>query len=461
MKKYLIIGLSIISSLFFVSNVKAETYTFNAFDYGIYSTRSNGQKNLKVGSYKAAKELGINENIETILELLYQEYTTNYITDYPYYYMDVVVDLGVIGANEEFDLDSSLQSYNVDVNMYVFKENSCSPMTKFYTGTNDDGYFMSIVPNASSTCKYNREYVILYSYYRKSSNVYTKPSVIQSGGASNLLFYYSNYYSLSYFISNFEVYNTTENIIKVTGNREFTINPGDLITPMYSSYEDFISGGDEEKLTEVDLNSYPYIILSLKDYSKTEEFSAINYVKGQYCLTSVYNYGSTEKKDIIEGSKNKRCSLYYDNYTPIRTYILNSDLKNNAIYYLKAYDTTKENKVKIDTSIFNIHYISEEEKDNPIITINGKKYTPKSYDDLTDTATKSEDENYADGASEEFSITDIFSAPLEFFKKIINAISEFNGLIKELFSFLPDEFLVFLLAAFALLVVVAIVKILL
>ena len=46
-----------------------------------------------------------------------------------------------------------------------------------------------------------------------------------------------------------------------------------------------------------------------------------------------------------------------------------------------------------------------------------KKHTPKSYDELTDTATKSEDENYADGASEEFSITDIFSAPLEFFKK--------------------------------------------
>ena len=28
--------------------------------------------------------------------------------------------------------------------------------------------------------------------------------------------------------------------------------------------------------------------------------------------------------------------------------------------------------------IFNIHYITEEDKDNPLITINDKKYTPKS-----------------------------------------------------------------------------------
>ena len=264
------------------------------------------------------------------------------------------------------------------------------------------------------------------------------------------LFYYSSNYNQPFGLDDTYVVKNGDEIL-------FTLNKQDYIP----TYKDKFIDRTDLNYVEVDLNTYPYIILSLKDYSKTEEFSTINYVKGQYCLTSVYNYGSTEKKDIIEGSKNKRCSLYYDNYTPIRTYILNSDLKNNAIYYLKAYDTTKENKVKIDTSVFNIHYVSEEEKNNPIITINGKKHTPKSYDELTDTATKSEDENYADGASEEFSITDIFSAPLEFFKKIINAISEFNGLIKELFSFLPDEFLAFLLAAFALLVVVAIVKILL
>ena len=37
MKKYLIIGLSIISSLFFVSNVKAET---KEFEYGIFDSEN-------------------------------------------------------------------------------------------------------------------------------------------------------------------------------------------------------------------------------------------------------------------------------------------------------------------------------------------------------------------------------------------------------------------------------------
>ena len=241
------------------------------------------------------------------------------------------------------------------------------------------------------------------------------------------------------------------------GTKLFSFDNGGIIP----TYKDIFVDKVEENYAEVDLNSYPYIILSLKDYSKTEEFSAINYVKGQYCLTSVYNYGSTEKKDIIEGSKNKRCSLYYDNYTPIRTYILNSDLKNNAIYYLKAYDTTNENKVKIDTSIFNIHYVSEEEKDNPIITINGKKYTPKSYDELTDTATKSEDENYADGASEKFTFSDIFTAPLEFLKTIWNSITQFFQVINQFISLLPETLQAFLYMSFMLAIILGLIKIIL
>lgn len=448
MKKYLIIGLSIISSLFFVSNVKAET---KEFEYGIFDS-----ENYVIGTgihsyqtyfdnFKEYDNFSF-DLIENKIKDLIKIWEDKYKNEFPNYFISIRSYPKVsfpTYSNMSTQYLRIMLIYSKYIPISVNQFGDC-----FKQASSDIGM---IFVDSGSDFEFSS---VSYDYSFSDLNIFDDYNLSNSGVKSV-------YLSTLYYDSNFDLpFGLEDTIYNVKKENDilFTLSNKTDVVP---TYKDKFVDKTDLNYVEVDLNSYPYIILSLKDYSKTEEFSTINYVKGQYCLTSVYNYGSTEKKDIIEGSKNKRCSLYYDNYTPIRTYILNSDLKNNAIYYLKAYDTTKENKVKIDTSVFNIHYVSEEEKNNPIITINGKKHTPKSYDELTDTATKSEDENYVDGASEEFSITDIFSAPLEFFKKIINAISEFNGLIKELFSFLPDEFLVFLLAAFALLVVVAIVKILL
>lgn len=448
MKKYLIIGLSIISSLFFVSNVKAET---KEFEYGIFDS-----ENYVIGTgihsyqtyfdnFKEYDNFSF-DLIENKIKDLIKIWEDKYKNEFPNYFISIRSYPKVsfpTYSNMSTQYLRIMLIYSKYIPISVNQFGDC-----FKQASSDIGM---IFVDSGSDFEFSS---VSYDYSFSDLNIFDDYNLSNSGVKSV-------YLSTLYYDSNFDLpFGLEDTIYNVKKENDilFTLSNKTDVVP---TYKDKFVDKTDLNYVEVDLNSYPYIILSLKDYSKTEEFSTINYVKGQYCLTSVYNYGSTEKKDIIEGSKNKRCSLYYDNYTPIRTYILNSDLKNNAIYYLKAYDTTKENKVKIDTSVFNIHYVSEEEKNNPIITINGKKHTPKSYDELTDTATKSEDENYVDGASEEFSITDIFSAPLEFFKKIINAISEFNGLIKELFSFLPDEFLAFLLAVFALLVVVAIVKILL
>lgn len=448
MKKYLIIGLSIISSLFFASNVKAET---KEFEYGIFDSE-NYVIGTGIHSYQTYfdnfKEYDnfLFNLIENKIKDLIKIWEDKYKNEFPNYFISIRSYPKVsfpTYSNMSTQYLRIMLIYSKYIPISVNQFGDC-----FKQASSDIGM---IFVDSGSDFEFSS---VSYNYSFLDLNIFYDVDLGKSGVKSV-------YLSTLYYDSNFDLpFGLEDTIYNVKKENDilFTLSNKTDVVP---TYKDKFVDKIDLNYVEVDLNSYPYIILSLKDYSKTEEFSAINYVKGQYCLTSVYNYGSTEKKDIIEGSKNKRCSLYYDNYTPIRTYILNPDLKNNAIYYLKAYDTTKENKVKIDTSVFNIHYVSEEEKNNPIITINGKKHTPKSYDELTDTATKSEDENYADGASEEFSITDIFTAPLEFFKKIINAISEFNGLIKELFSFLPDEFLAFLLAAFALLVVVAIVKILL
>lgn len=444
MKKYLIIGLSIISSLFFVSNVKAETKEFE-----FYNVEYNGFTDSQVTPINVYSL--VNQNILDNMEQKMVEYwEKNVKSHHPYYYI-------------------SLTYFEA----YPYSQNATAPMVRMSL-TAFNAIPIDYTSLVSMSCNYKDykdssisiedkiQLTYYYDYYNNDYHGYNgDPYGLYCD--TNFLFHsttdFNRYLSLFYYSSNYnQPFGLDDTYVVKNGDEIlFTLNKQDYIP----TYKDKFIDRTDLNYVEVDLNSYPYIMLSLKDYSKTEEFSTINYVKGQYCLTSVYNYGSTEKKDIIEGSKNKRCSLYYDNYTPIRTYILNSDLKNNAIYYLKAYDTTKENKVKIDTSVFNIHYVSEEEKNNPIITINGKKHTPKSYDELTDTATKSEDENYADGASEKFTFSDIFTAPLEFLKTIWNSITQFFQVINQFISLLPETLQAFLYMSFMLAIILGLIKIIL
>lgn len=444
MKKYLIIGLSIISSLFFVSNVKAETKEFE-----FYNVEYNGFTDSQVTPINVYSL--VNQNILDNMEQKMVEYwEKNVKSHHPYYYI-------------------SLTYFEA----YSYSQNATAPMVRMSL-TAFNAIPIDYTSLVSMSCNYKDykdssisiedkiQLTYYYDYYNNDYHGYNgDPYGLYCD--TNFLFHsttdFNRYLSLFYYSSNYnQPFGLDDTYVVKNGDEIlFTLNKQDYIP----TYKDKFIDRTDLNYVEVDLNTYPYIILSLKDYSKTEEFSTINYVKGQYCLTSVYNYGSTEKKDIIEGSKNKRCSLYYDNYTPIRTYILNSDLKNNAIYYLKAYDTTKENKVKIDTSVFNIHYVSEEEKNNPIITINGKKHTPKSYDELTDTATKSEDENYADGASEKFTFSDIFTAPLEFLKTIWNSITQFFQVINQFISLLPETLQAFLYMSFMLAIILGLIKIIL
>lgn len=443
MKKFLIIGLSIISSLFLVSNVKAETKEFE-----FYNVEYNGYTDSQVTPINVYSL--VNQNILDNMEQKMVEYwEKNVKSHHPYYYI-------------------SLTYFKA----YPYSQNATAPMVRMsltafdaipidYTSLVSMSCNRSDYENSSISIEDKMQLTYYYDYYNNDYHGYNgNPYGLYCD--TNDLFHsttdFNRYLSLFYYSSNYnQPFGLDDTYVVKNGDEIlFTLNKQDYIP----TYKDKFIDRTDLNYVEVDLNTYPYIILSLKDYSKTEEFSVINYVKGEYCLSAAYDYGLKTKEDY-DSVVSDVCSPYYDVYTPVRTYVLKSDLTNHAIYYLKAHDTTKENKVKIDTSVFNIHYISEEEKDNPIITINGKKYSPKSYDNLPSDSIKNTEEENWPGKSEEFSITDIFTAPLEFFKKIINAISEFNGLIKELFSFLPDEFLAFILAAFALLVVVAIVKILL
>ncbi len=459
MKKFLIISLSIISSLFLVDTAKAETKEFEYRDYTMLTYKSGNGLNiydLFASSYKeytSFSETMIDNKISELRNI----WNTEYKNEYPYYFISVASMPKVLLAQYSY----------APVSIYFFYLKS---IPSNYSALDP---FISLAFSSES----DEANVISSSFdengLSSSGFAYLSSSYLFITEGNRLgTFYY--YMPTFYYGSNFDLPFGLDDtyVVKKGDETLFTLNKEDIVP----TYKDKFIDRTDLNYTEVDLNSHPYVVLSLKDYNKTEEFSFNTYVKGQYCLTPVYDYGLREKKDVLSGSKNQRCSPYYDNYTPVRTYVLESDLKNHAVYYLKAQDTTKENKVKIDTNIFNIHYVSEEEKDNPIITINGKKYSITPFDELTDTANKSEDEGYNSGSScavgdfnctrntlgvKETSWSDIFSSPLEFLKNIWTSITQVFVIITYFIALLPTTLQYFLYISFMLAIILGIIKIIL
>lgn len=197
------------------------------------------------------------------------------------------------------------------------------------------------------------------------------------------------------------------------------------------------------------------------------------YIKGQLCPTTVYNYGTEEKKDYISGWQNQDCGTYYDSYTRHLNYIRSEDITNHAVYYLTGYDSTKENLVKVNPSVYNITYITEENKDNPQVNIGGKVYSILPYNKLTDTAILTEQNGvnntwtcakydtdcFMDSSGVD--IDNLFSNPIETLKTVWGAITSIFSLIAEFILLLPPTMQAFLYLAFGVGTALGIIKILL
>ena len=443
----------------FISSVKAESIELN--NSNSYTSDMSVQELFTNKDYKGyLEELG---------RLLFEKYESDYSDIYPFY----VIEVGVSPSSTGFYINLSMVMSN-----QKFSFN--------YKKGKNNGYNLLEDNTELGSAPINEKWQNLEVSYNSSSTTYNLPELKKyiSSPSHYAFSIYSNpdssstpIFNSSFLVSsNFDLmfYTDYDSVIinnYLDSGNTYILKNGDILPTIYKG-KDFT---DKSNLVEVDLNSYPYIALSLKDYSKTEEFSVTNYVKGQYCLTPVYDYGLKERKDILNGTKMQKCSIYYSDFTPVSTYILDSDLKNHSIYYLKAYDTSKENKVKIDSSVFNIHYITEEDKDNPILTINGKKYSTIPYDKLTDTATKSEDEGYVSGAScavgdfnctasimgSDFKWSDIFTGPLDFIKGIWSSVTQVFIVIGYFISLLPMQLQYFLYISFMLAIILGLLKIIL
>lgn len=436
--KKILIGLTIALSCLGISSVKAESKEYN-YDISAYTLSSSYEDFINY--------FNDNQSIFTELNtLVFNIYNNDYRTEYPFYILqttfnDSSINFYLLGLPElyHYYIDSNngnngkfLNSSNIHFNMYESEHVSIKA-----------SYDLSL---STYTTHYYNEDTISDSDYTNEPAHYT----FQSSFIEN--------WTLS---SNFDIIvNTSYDSLIINNYRDtnssYIINDGDVFPVLFNNLEDLYTN----TYTEINLNDYAYVALALKDYNK-DPFETTVQVKGNYCLTPVYNYGMTERKDILTGSQVERCSPYYNTYTPVRTYITESDLKNHSIYYVKSYDTSKENYIKVDTSIFDITYFTEENKDNPYVTIDGKTYPTIPYDNLTDTATKSEDEGYVSGAVEEFSFSDIFTAPLDFLMEIWGTIATFFSLITSFISLLPPILQGFLYASFTLAIVLGLIKILL
>lgn len=258
---------------------------------------------------------------------------------------------------------------------------------------------------------------------------------------------YKVYYPLFLFETNYPytITNTldTYSIYDLEGNLKNTYSAGDE-RPVY------FPEGFSRSVTEVNLDDYEYVILSLKDYSQTESFTSLLAVKGMVGITPVYEYGTVEKAIITD-----RCNALYEDYTSYSLSVSKADLTNNAVYYVKA--CSENSSFKFDNTIFDITYITAENVDNPVVTIGGKEYVTIPFEDLSNSSNENEENNFIPGQSEN-AITGILDNFDNFSEGIWSAITSFMGLATKFFNTLPPEFRALSVAAFTTLIIIAIIK---
>lgn len=463
--KKILLGLTIALSCLGISSVKAEDLPLELYGYE---------------SFVEFKLFFGEDEFNNIINEMIEEYKNNYYTYYPYF--DIVLseydNYKVLTLNYYKEIPSSKWGWVLSAGMgwtsiNLRKLNSSDYFQRSYYLEEDvlkyddtnlnfpttiintrDGRNVASYDHDGAWYRYTP-----YNYYYSNYDLILEPIAQYKGKYDSTFNAYGTAYLYNY--DNFMI----PKLEDPTLYDIVSLDKEDYVLEPYYLYDDdsTISSFNYE---EINLNNYAYVALSLKNYDQNP-FNSTVQVKGQYCVTPVYDYGMKTYDEVTQTKVSNRCSLYYDDFTSVRMYVTENDIKNHAIYYLKAYDTSKENIVKIDITKYNITYITEEEKDNPYVTVDGRIYPTIPYNNLPSTATKNEEENYAPGESENFvgvmvdDFTNLFTAPLDFLIEIWGTIVTFFALITSFISLLPPILQGFLYSSFTLAIVLGIIKIIL
>lgn len=423
MKKYLLALLTLFVIL--APNVKAETINLN-YNYDLFY--------LKFENYDVFKDfLNLKHNREIYKNLyndLLEYYNSNYKQTYPYFICQ---------------LDYSLDSENGAIYTLTFDMFSTPIHVEIYTGVNDGQLKASDSENA-----------FLFSTYKEKDTTYISPQFSNTGNSSVHYGFQGVYGSTGSFYENFMISSNFDLVFQLKDNSTVTINNfrdkgtitfenNDTFPFLYSS-ENIFDNLATSNLTTVNLDDYEYVILNLKDYNQDKAFNTNLKVKGSIGITPIYNFGQTAKDDIMGSKVQDRCNVKYNDYTDYRLSILKQDLQNNSFYVVKGCEVGSS--FKFDNTIFDITYVDENNKSDPIVSIGGKDYHVIPFEKLPSSANKNEEENYVPGESERFALLDKLDFLINNLNRVWDAFTSFMGFVGKMFSTLPDEFKAIAISSF-------------
>lgn len=423
MKKYLLTLLTLFAIL--APNVKAETINLN-YNYDLFY--------LKFENYDVFKDfLNLKHNREIYKNLyndLLEYYNSNYKQTYPYFICQ---------------LDYSLDSENGAIYTLTFDMFSTPIHVEIYTGVNDGQLKASDSENA-----------FLFSTYKEKDTTYISPQFSNTGNSPVHYGFQGVYGSTGSFYENFMISSNFDLVFQLKDNSTVTINNfrdkgtitfenNDTFPFLYSS-ENIFDNLATSNLTTVNLDDYEYVILNLKDYNQDKAFNTNLKVKGSIGITPIYNFGQTAKDDIMGSKVQDRCNVKYNDYTDYRLSILKQDLQNNSFYVVKGCEVGSS--FKFDNTIFDITYVDENNKSDPIVSIGGKDYHVIPFEKLPSSANKNEEENYVPGESERFALLDKLDFLINNLNRVWDAFTSFMGFVGKMFSTLPDEFKAIAISSF-------------
>lgn len=387
------------------------------FTFFITNINVNAEENIT--TFAINKDT-FNANCETYISYksLIDEALTNYADSNDYY---------VITINEAGDLN--------DINLTIWDENA----TVSYHKTTYSIDFR--VTN----------YKYLIHFYNNKIQAVVDNSNHENTSWSNL----SSLLPDNLVDTNYSFYQNFYPVLEITGifNDNITLNNGASMPTLKKlfNYNSWLDYTNDVNYTIVNLDDYEYVILSLKNYSQKEAFDTNLKVKGMIGITPVYEFGTAEKNDITD-----RCNISYSDYTDYRLYILKNDLTNNAVYYVKACE--EGSSFKYDNTIFDITYVTEENVDNPVITINGTDYNVIPFDELSNSANENENNNYIPGQTSG-SFSDFILNTFDYIESFWRSLITFMGLVTKFFNTLPVEIRAISITAFTTAITLGVIKI--
>ena len=402
MKKYLLTLLAIFVIL--APNVKAEVINVSYPDSQKWLFSNYGSGDTSSTTFLKPDYILSKYDLAYMYNRLLEKYNSTYKETYKYYYVNFF--------NESLPNGKLLSNRMV---FHLFKEIPT-------IGKSSD--FEIIMEFKDDT----------YTYYDlEDMNVMEYYFPIISPISSNDLIYDP----LLLYDANFDILNTSKDTY-VIKDLNLTFKPNDKFLTYLST--------EQDKMTTINLDNYEYVILNLKDYNQDKAFNTNLKVKGSIGITPIYNFGQTAKDDIMGSKVQDRCNVKYDDYTDYRLSILKQDLQNNSFYVVKACEVGSS--FKFDNTIFDITYVDENNKSDPIVSIGGKDYHVIPFDKLPSSANQNEKENYVPGESERFALLDKLDFLINNLNRVWDAFTSFMGFVGKMFSTLPDEFKAIAISSF-------------